>query len=93
MATGGPPANAVAVQHVTNALSRYDGRPQCVLTMLTWIHSLLNNSSLADFKIVCKDRSWEVHRLVIALHSTPLAAACTKHFKVCMHSTQLSLPC
>ena len=41
-----------------------------------------NSSELADFTIVCGNREWNVHRLVLALHSDVLKKSCAGSFKV-----------
>lgn len=37
---------------------------------------------LTDFEIVCSNRSWKVHRTVLAMHSKVLLNACAGGLKV-----------
>lgn len=46
------------------------------------LSNLHNKDDLTDFVIICGDRRWGVHRLVLALHSDVLGKACSNGFKV-----------
>ncbi|KAK5124145.1 hypothetical protein LTR85_001848 [Meristemomyces frigidus] len=43
--------------------------------------SLHNDSTFSDFTIVCRDRSWRVHRVFLSFHSSVLAKACKSGFQ------------
>ncbi|PPJ54557.1 hypothetical protein CBER1_06645 [Cercospora berteroae] len=45
------------------------------------LSDLHNKDDLTDFVIVCHDHQWNVHRLVLALHSDVLSKACSSGFK------------
>lgn len=40
-----------------------------------------NAPTLSDFTIVCGNRSWEVHRVILHLHSSVLGKACGGTFQ------------
>lgn len=40
-----------------------------------------DSADLSDFTIVCREKSWKTHRLLLSLHSKVMAKVCNSDFK------------
>ncbi|EME43757.1 hypothetical protein DOTSEDRAFT_71563 [Dothistroma septosporum NZE10] len=47
---------------------------------LSAIAQLAQRADLSDFTIICKDKEWHVHRVILASHSSVLNRACSGEF-------------
>lgn len=65
--------------------------PQHICTKLK---DFYGKADLTDFVIICGNQYWNVHRLVLALHSDVLHRACSSGFKVhASRSHSITAPC